>query len=643
MIRFMKSDNFQIFLLGCAALVALLIGTSLGLFIVLRTEWAAILGGLALSGAVFLFQVKGSGFQFLRVTFFVAGLTLAVAGATDLLNFPEVNEDVWSGAMIGFVVSLIFSRILWGSGLHISDRDFRGMLNSGGAFIALLLAITSMALLTVPDFLLNGTHPLIGILLVAVLGLVAHLYHLKRNGSRLTDGAEWIAFIAMLILDALISCAICVENMVSGETAVGVFFLLLAGILYWDWKYVRSTRLKVVKIPQKVQFLTLASFLVPFSILTLCYLLSFVSLEENLSPTDVAATSYLSHAYNQEAFIRLMMRDVYSGRVLENVSMTPKDTSASFMKKLATDQWSFARTEKQVKEWDEGVTLGRGITTLRHAGKTVIAYVDRGFPAAKAGYERGDQVIRSAQNELGQRQIFIQKSSGITAPLTIEPEHHKVDTVSHKIIQQGEASIGYLWLLDFNNDAIPAINLAFKKFKEQGVSEVILDLRYNGGGHTYPLLASLLAGDEHAGQVYFKEENPNKYRDRNRTVVLVHEQQSIKTKRLFVLTTEDTCSASELVINGLRPYLPVITIGDTTCGKPFFMRQIINNGIVYLPISGRMFNTEGQSDYEQGIKPTCQVEETFNHPVDQVGDALLDAALYYQKNNACPSLSITSS
>jgi C-terminal processing protease CtpA/Prc len=111
----------------------------------------------------------------------------------------------------------------------------------------------------------------------------------------------------------------------------------------------------------------------------------------------------------------------------------------------------------------------------------------------------------------------------------------------------------------------------------------------------------------------------------------------IKIKRVFVLTTNDTCSASELIINGLRPYLPVITIGEKTCGKPFFMKPIFYRKTVYAPVTGRLVNAEGKADYEQGIEPDCKVQEDFSKPVAQPGDKLLDTALYFQKHNACPA------
>ena len=157
-----------------------------------------------------------------------------------------------------------------------------------------------------------------------------------------------------------------------------------------------------------------------------------------------------------------------------------------------------------------------------------------------------------------------------------------------------------------------------------------------GGGHADAILASLIAGEANVGKVYFKFVHADKYRDQDSTVYFEKEQYSVPTKRLFVLTTDDTCSASELIINGLRPYIPVVTVGGKTCGKPYFMQPIAYGDYVYLSITGKTFNAEGESNYEQGILPTCSVAESYNHAVGLPEDALLDAALFYQKNNVCP-------
>jgi C-terminal processing protease CtpA/Prc len=150
------------------------------------------------------------------------------------------------------------------------------------------------------------------------------------------------------------------------------------------------------------------------------------------------------------------------------------------------------------------------------------------------------------------------------------------------------------------------------------------------------LLADLIAGDKYDGKVFFNEIYSDKYVDWNSSVYFIKPANSIPLKRVFVMTTHETCSASELIINGLRPYIPVITIGEKTCGKPFLMNETGYKGYVYTPVTAHLTNAYGRADYENGIQPDCEVEENFNHQVGQKGDSLFDAVLYYQKNNACP-------
>lgn len=629
--------------LSCVALAALFLGMNIGYFVVLWIEWGAILGGLALTGSIFLVPATGRWIQGFREFLLVAGLALAGAGVSDILDFPGSNSDIYPGLLAGIVCGFVFVWITWRDGL--ARALLSTLFNTSGEFFALLLALLGIELFSLAGMAnkygltINVADLLAGLSSIAIL-----LYHLKQHGARMTRDAVWITFIAMLFFCLLLSLVITTEFLIPDAAIIGLGSFLIVGLPLWGWKYVCKPKEASASgnfTLKAHRLLTLGYMGVVLLPLAYFYLQALNNLETNISPTQLVAQDKTFFKLGNEAFISLMMRDIYLlgdlQEAKQNVSMSRDDTPATFIKKLARDRWSYAGTVEDRTNWEEGIENGVGYSFIRQFGKFIIGYVNRDSPAASAGYERGDQFVIRDQVETGTKKRLILKPSGETVPDNLQPEKYKADIVRHKIIQRDGANIGYLWLLNFSNATHPLIQEAFKEFKQQGVEELVLDLRYNGGGHPGILLADLIAGGRHDGSVYYFNGYIRKYGDRNDVVRLAKQPLSIPIKRVFVLTTHMTCSASELIINGLRPYLPVITIGEKTCGKPFFMEPISYGGNVYLPVTGMVFNSKAKADYLNGIEPDCKITEDFLYPVEEPGDKLLDAALYFQKHNACPA------
>lgn len=254
-----------------------------------------------------------------------------------------------------------------------------------------------------------------------------------------------------------------------------------------------------------------------------------------------------------------------------------------------------------------------------------VTYVIKGSPAEKAGLKRGDIIltingtqldvdnyrtlptVETATFGLGKVSNGVFSLSGSTVQVTkAEVQDNPVHYWT--VIEKGNKKIGYLVYSQFISTFDNNLRQVFGEFKSKGVNELVLDLRLNPGGYisSADLMASLIVKNLNTNNVIHSDEwNANVSKDRPGYLAptkFKDEANNLGTlNRLFVLTSTGTASASELVINGLRPYMDVILIGDHTYGK--------NVGSVTLqdsqkrwkwgmqPIVLKTVNSKGESNY----------------------------------------------
>ncbi|MDC7993751.1 S41 family peptidase [Altibacter sp. HG106] len=190
--------------------------------------------------------------------------------------------------------------------------------------------------------------------------------------------------------------------------------------------------------------------------------------------------------------------------------------------------------------------------------------------------------------------------------------------------------IGYIMYNGFTNEFDSQLNDVFGQFRSEGVTDLVLDLRYNGGGsvRTATYLASMITG-QFTGQTYYTEEwnadRQDAYAENGAFVDSFVDGgeaiNSLNLTRLYVITTGRTASASELVINGLDPYINVVQVGSDTRGKfqasfllydapaPNFSRRDANPSHRYamLPLVFKTANASGFTDFNDGL--TAEVEQ----------------------------------
>ena len=198
-------------------------------------------------------------------------------------------------------------------------------------------------------------------------------------------------------------------------------------------------------------------------------------------------------------------------------------------------------------------------------------------------------------------------------------------------ITNGAHKIGYLAYNSFVANFDDQLNTAFANFQAEGVTSLVLDLRYNSGGSVLSAitLSSLITG-QFAGQVFSTEEWNAKLQPTFSTEALTNNfvtqtrngqaLNSLNLNKVYVLTSGRSASASELIINGLNPYIDVVQIGTTTLGKfqasitlydsSNFGKQNANPGHKYAiqPLVFKSLNSVGFTDYSNGFSPSASME-----------------------------------
>ena len=220
--------------------------------------------------------------------------------------------------------------------------------------------------------------------------------------------------------------------------------------------------------------------------------------------------------------------------------------------------------------------------------------------------------------ELNDINIELQK-----VPLIKNPVHH------YSTLNYSGGKIGYLMYNQFVSNYDDYLKTIFSEFKSNSVDELILDLRYNPGGsiNSAIVLASLITG-QFENEIFNTEQWNNDIQNywlNNNPEYLINRfmsfQSSLNLSRVFILTTRSSASASELIINCLKPYINVIQIGTTTYGKyqasvtlydsENFSNQNVNRSHNYAlqPLVLKTLNANGVTDYYNGIIPDYEYEE----------------------------------
>ena len=365
----------------------------------------------------------------------------------------------------------------------------------------------------------------------------------------------------------------------------------------------------------------------------------------------------------QKQFVLDVMNDWYlwnnllPANVNINSYATPDDLLAFLTSFQPVDNFSFIGSAAADAEFfGEGRFEGYGFSSRFVATNDLqLSRVFVDSPAFRGGLRRGQQIVRlngrtiadiqanegvGALFDLPSLEFTMRELDSTEFTVTISQEVVTIDPVpQYRIIDPGGRNVGYLELSTFISTANDQLDEAFNEFRLAGVTEVILDLRYNGGGlvSTANLLGDLLGGGNF-DTLEFSETRFNADRGpaNNSSEFFEQRTASINLEKLVVVASRGTASASELVTNSMDAYVTLGIVGDRTFGKPVgqsgftFCEQILR------PTTFQTVNAVDFGDYFDGLPASCDADDDLSIPVGDATDPNIVAALQFLEDQSCP-------
>ncbi len=423
----------------------------------------------------------------------------------------------------------------------------------------------------------------------------------------------------------------------------------------------------------------LAALLTVSSLFVSC----FEDLDDNIVPAstiDIQSFIYrgLNYYYLYKADNPKLANDAFPSNGAKNRFLEGFESPEALFDYLKSPQDRFSRLFDDytvIENALAGVTLSNGmeygLVYYPDNSGNVFGYVRYVLPntdAAARGLQRGDlfttvddiQINENNYNDLlspNSYTIGLATFDGTNFQLTgnavqlNKTQYEENPVFISRTFNINGQKVGYLMYNAFIRNYDIKLNDAFAQFKAEGVTDLVLDLRYNGGGsvETATDLASMITG-QFNGEIFYKEFwNADRQEELARnglfdnTISNGAAINSLNLSKVYILTTSNSASASELVINGLTPYINTVQIGDTTTGKfqasfllydapaPNFSRDqaSISHKYVMLPLVFKTANKVGNTDYNDGLFPSVILKEDFFN-LGQLGDSeepLLAAAL----------------
>ncbi|GMQ27157.1 S41 family peptidase [Algoriphagus sp. oki45] len=329
------------------------------------------------------------------------------------------------------------------------------------------------------------------------------------------------------------------------------------------------------------------------------------------------------------------------------------------------DRFSYLTTQEAFNNSFVGRNAGHGFGFAFTAEERLfVSFVFREAPAGKDGWERGWEII-----EINGKPIASYKTSsggydfqlgpsdpgvsntftfrlpdGTTTTRTnVKAEYQSNSVLDRRVFEEGGKKVGYWAYQSFRATAglsptrSQEVQNSMEYFQNQGINELIIDLRYNGGGSVAvaeQILNYLIQVSNTGKVMYTNKLNSLKF-SLNETENF-NKIGNLNLNRVIFITSRGSASASELIINSLDPYMEVVLIGDNTFGKPVgsfplsrYSRTLETNNVELVPITFAIANSQGKAEYFEGFPANFRVGDSPEFNWGDPRDLRLAAALQY--------------
>ncbi len=372
---------------------------------------------------------------------------------------------------------------------------------------------------------------------------------------------------------------------------------------------------------------------------------------------------------NQFIYDKMSVYYLWNDEMPELDPLKQDDPEAYFKNLIydSIDEWSYitddadeltSYLEGDVKEVGYSLSFYYAYSSGSDEVVAYVEYVETGSPAEEAGLKRGDMIVKingetlTTSNYTGLVYdesltvglgVFVDGViENLSPSYSLEAEQLQIDPIlTTNVFEKDGSKVGYLCYTSFLSGYDDELESVFADFKAEGINDLILDLRYNGGGsvNTALLLAEMIGPSSLVGNVFIRyayndvvtAAYEEAYPDEEDLFNLDFEENAnnLDFSRVYVLTTSGTASASEMVMYSLMPYMDVIQIGEQTVGKYYASTTFADDDSSWAiqPLILRAENRDNSIDYSQGLIPDMQESDNLTYELGLEEDVLTAVAL----------------
>ncbi|MCK5170445.1 MAG: hypothetical protein KAQ75_11255 [Bacteroidales bacterium] len=380
--------------------------------------------------------------------------------------------------------------------------------------------------------------------------------------------------------------------------------------------------------------------------------------KEKIYPSDQDTVSELYSLMNQWYYWKDSISDV------DPDDYTNPNDLLEAMRFEPRDKWSYITTKAEhLQYYEEGTYVGYGFGYAPDSdGNVRITFLFDDSDLNDFGIQRGwiikkinGNIIDENSNLsdlLGANEIGVSNTMEFESPTseivseTFLKKLVTMNTVGNaSIIEEGTNKVGYFVFKSFIGPSKDELTSLFIDFKAEGVNELVIDLRYNGGGRMDVVthLAGLIIPDNVNGELFVKYLHNSDRSDQDYSANFEQDPNSLELNKVYFIAGKGSASASEVIINSLDPYIDAYIVGDDTYGKPVGMYSFSSNisDLVYAPISFKLVNALDYGGYYDGLKADSYVEDDISINFG-IGEAILDEVLYHIENGSFSSVKSSS-